>query len=152
MYKNTITHYAAKILVDVMFYGGILCLFAVPWLSTRLSFLLNREDSSFAYYITAIILFSSGAGAVYILFNLKQMFQTLLSNNPFVEKNIRCFRRMAVACALIAAIYTVKCFLLFSYATVVIVLVFSVGTLVCLTLKDIFKQAVYYKDEHDWTV
>jgi hypothetical protein len=29
---------------------------------------------------------------------------------------------------------------------------FAVGTLFCLTLKDIFKQAMFYKEEHDWTV
>ena len=152
MYKNTVTHYITKVLVDIMFYGGIVCVALVPWLTKYLCLLLDKACAGRFYYIAAAILFSSGICAVYILYNLKQMFQTLLGGNPFVEKNISAFRRMALACGAISLIFIVKCFLLFSLATVIIVLVFVIGALFCLTLKDIFKQAIYYKEEHDWTV
>ena len=152
MYKNTVAHYVTKVLVDIMFYGGNVCVAAVPWLTKYLCFLLDKPADSQFYYITSAILFASGICAVFILMNLKQMFQTLLGGNPFVEKNISAFRRMAAACGVISFIFTIKCFLLFSLATVIIVLVFAIGALFCLTLKDIFKQAMYYKEEHDWTV
>lgn len=150
MYKNSITHHIAKVLIDIMFYCGIVCIIAVPLLAKGLRNFYGYNDTVLLLFM--VILFTSGICAVYILFNLKQMFKTLLGGNPFIDKNITCFRRMAVACVLIAGIYIIKCFLLFSWATVIIVLVFTIGTLFCLTLKDIFKQAIYYKEEHDWTV
>jgi xanthine/uracil permease len=80
------------------------------------------------------------------------MFKSLLGGNPFINKNVSCFRRMAVACAVISLLYIIKCFFLFTIATVIIVLVFVIGCLFCLTLKDIFKQAIALKEENDLTV
>ena len=150
MYKNTTVHYIAKILVDIMFYGGIVTVVTVPWWS---KFMRDYFGYSYAewYYIMATLVLS-GICAVYIVCNLKAMFGTLLGGNPFVEENISAFRKMAVACCLIAIIYAVKIFVMFSLATPIIVLVFVIGTLFCLTLKDIFKQAVYYKEENDGTI
>lgn len=150
MYKNSITHYIAKVLIDIMFYGGIVCVIVVPWLSKFVTDYLGYDEKE--YWIITAILFTSGICAVYILFNLKQMFKALLGGNPFIEKNISCFRKIAVACALISLIYIIKCFLMFSIATAIIVVAFIIGSLFCLTLKDIFKQAIFYKEEHDWTV
>jgi uncharacterized protein YxeA len=99
-----------------------------------------------------ITLVVSGIASVYIMYNLKSMFTTLLGGNPFVESNVSCFRKMAVASFIIALIYIAKCFYWFTLATVVIVIAFAIAGLFCLTLKDIFKQAVYYKEEHDYTV
>jgi len=150
MYRNSITHHITKVLVDIMFCGGIVCVILVPWLSKFIRDYLGYGEKG--YWIITSILFSSGISAVYILFNLKQMFKTLLGGNPFIEKNISCLRKIAVACASIALIYIIKCVIMFSIPTVIIVLVFTIGTLFCLTLKDIFKQAIFYKEEHDWTV
>ncbi len=149
MQKQPVTHYIAKALVDIMLYGGIVCVILVPWLS-RYVYIFGYGERQ--RWIIAAVLFSSGICVVYILFNLKQMFRTLLGGNPFVEKNISCFRKMAVACAVISLIYVIKCILIFSLATIIIILMFAVGSLFCLTLKDIFKQAIFYKEEHDWTV
>jgi uncharacterized membrane protein len=150
MYKPTVVHYIAKALVNLMFYGGIVCVVSLPWMSKYIVqyFGCGERDCNF---MTAILI-ASGLCTVYILYNLKLMYKTLLGGNPFVEKNISCFRKMAVSCALISLIYLIKCFVMYSIATVVLVLMFAVGTLFCLTLKDIFKQAMFYKEEHDWTV
>jgi hypothetical protein len=150
MYKNSITHHITKVVVDIMFFGGIAIVIAVPWLARLLSNYYGYTDTD--YWILTIALFTSGVCAVYILFNLKVMFKTLLGGNPFVEKNISCLRKIAVASMLIAIIFAVKTILMFTVATAVIVLVFIIASLFCLTLKDIFKQAIYYKEEHDWTV
>lgn len=150
MYKNSVTHYIAKTMVDIMFYGGILCVLAVPLLAKGIRDYFGYGDEVLLPFM--LILFSSGTLALYILFNLKRMFKTLLGGNPFVEKNVSCFRKMAVACALIALVYIAKCFYIFSIATVIIVMVFAIGSLFCLTLKDIFKQAVAFKQENDLTI
>ncbi len=150
MYKNSITHYITKVVVDIMFFAGIACVIAVPWLSKLLCDYFNYNDNE--YWIITFSLLSSGLCAIYILFNIKGMFKTLLGGNPFVKRNISCFRKIAVACAIVAIIFFIKCFLMFTIATAVVVLLFVIASLFCLTLKDVFKQAVYYKEEHDWTV
>lgn len=152
MYKNSMIHYVTKGLVDVMFYGGIVSVLAVPWLGKYFYLWFYNGNYPYFYSITVPFLCCSGIFAVLILFYLKKMFRTLLGGNPFVEENIRCFRKMAVFCACISVIAIVKCFLLFSPAALIIIVVFSIGTLFCLTLKDIFKQAISYKEENDLTI
>lgn len=150
MVPQSISHRVAKVLVDLMFYGGAVCVLLVPWLSPYLQRYFGFDEA--ASWLMIGVLLISGICAVYILFNLKQMYQTLLGGNPFVESNVGCFRRMAVSCAVISLVYLIKCFILFSIATAILALMFAVGTLFCLTLKDLFKQAVFYKQENDWTV
>lgn len=150
MYRNSFVHYLAKYMVDAMFYGGILCCILVP-------FLVSQASNYFGYGESLILplditLITSGVAAVYIMYILKSMFTTLLGGNPFVWSNVSCFRKMAVASFSIALIYIVKCFYWFTPATVIIVIAFFIAGLFCLTLKDVFKQAVCYKEESDYTV
>lgn len=151
MYKNTPVHYIAKYAVDVMLYGGIICTLAVPFAAKQFIAPYYGYTPG-ELIIFCVMLMLSGICAVYIMYNLKQMFKTLLGGSPFVAKNADCLRKIAVSCAVIALTYIVKCFLLFSFSTLVIVAVFLIGTLFSLTLKDIFKQAVSIKEENDLTV
>lgn len=152
MVPKSFVHYAAKILVDVLFYGGILACCAVPWLvKIWVGDYTFYQVPSAAWPLMGILL-SSGVCAVYILFQLKKLFRTLLGGDPFVEANISCFRKMAVAAMLIAVIYAGKCVWSFTFPSAIVVVVFVIASLFCLTLKDVFKQAVYYKQEHDFTV
>lgn len=148
MYKKSPVHYIAKIMVDIMFFSGIVCVAAVPFFAGYINSLLGYNMQIFM----PAILVLSGTCAVYILFNLKQMYKSLLSGNPFVEKNVNYFRKMAVSCALIALIYLIKCIFIFTPATLIIAVIFIIGCLFCLTLKDLFKQAVNFKQENDLTI
>lgn len=149
MQKSSVSK-VTKIVVDIFFYLGIVCVIGVPFLSKALQMQYSTIITHLKF-MTAI-LFLSGVCAVYILYNFKKMFKTLTHGNPFVWDNIKCFNRMAAACAIIAVIYIIKCVVMFSLATVVIICVFLIAALFCLTLKDIFKQAIIYKEENDWTV
>jgi len=80
------------------------------------------------------------------------MFKTLLGGNPFVIKNVSCLRKCAVASATIALIYLIRIIFWFTIASSIIVVIFAMLSLFCLTLKDLFKRAVAYKEETDWTV
>ncbi len=150
MYNKSMVHYITKICVDFLFYLGIVCCILLPfsgkWISSYFGFI---GDISVPMII---ILMLSGILSVYILWQLKIMFKTLLNGNPFIRANVVCFRKIAVASALIAMIYLFKCFIYFTISTVVIIAIFIIACLFCLTLKDLFKQAVYYKDENDLTV
>lgn len=152
MEQKSFVHYVTKICVDVLFYGGILACCAVPWI---VKWWVCRDAyhqlPAAAYPLTGILL-ASGLCAVYILFQLKKLFRTLLGGDPFVQANISCFRKMAVAAMLIAVIYAGKCIWSFTFPSAIVVVVFVIASLFCLTLKDVFKQAVFYKQEHDFTI
>ena len=47
---------------------------------------------------------------------------------------------------------TIFCTVLFTIAAIVIAAIFMVGCLFCLTLKDLFKQAINFKMENELTI
>lgn len=150
MYKNSFVHYLTKVLLDIMFYGGILCCVSVPFLLPSIAAFFGYSMDMVKPY--TVILVSSGLCSIYILWQLKAIFKTLLGGNPFIEKNVGCLRRCSVASFLITIIYLIKIGIWFTIASSIIVIIFSLLGLFCLTLKDVFKQALSYKEENDWTV
>ncbi|MCL2838606.1 MAG: DUF2975 domain-containing protein [Oscillospiraceae bacterium] len=159
MYKNSWVHYVTKIVVDIMFYGGILACLATPWIVVHLFGLTEiylAQGCVFAISSTFIhltaIFFLSGVCGVYILWQFKKLFKTLLGGNPFVPANVNCFRKIAVASLIIAILFAIRCIIYFTFASAVVVVIFALATLFCLTLKDLFKQAVDHKQENDLTV
>ena len=151
MYQKSLTHHLSKFVIDVLFYASILCVIAVPFFTKHLFLWIRYPDAGYLVPFT-VILFLSGLGCVYILFQLKKMFRSLLVGNPFVDENVSHFRKIAVACALLSLLYLTKCFWMFTVVTLVITVIFAVGCLFCLTLKDLFKQAINYKTENDLTI
>ena len=152
MQNSRARNYLTKILIDIMFFGGIAACVTLPFmLPTLLGFIGTSVADQFRVTYT-IILLSAGLCAIYILYQLKHMFKTLLGGNPFVNENVACLRKCAVAGALIALIFAVRLAFFFTIAASIIVIIFAMLSLFCLTIKDLFKQAVAYKEETDWTV
>ena len=150
MYKNSFVHYLTKILVDVMFFGGIACCAAAPFV---VPLLMNRFGYGERVMLPfTIILTIAGLCSLYILWQLKRIFKTLLGGNPFIFANVSCLRKCSVASFLLALTFTADLILWFTFGGMIMVVVFSLLGLFCLTLKDVFKQAITYKEENDWTV
>lgn len=150
MYQKSIVHYMTKISVDILFYLAILACILIPFSSSWLFTYFGVLGAS-ALFVKAILL-ASGISCVFILWQLKVIFRTLMEGNPFIHANVSCLRKIALACLAISFIYLVKIIVMPTISTIVIVVIFIVGCLLCLTLKDLFKQSIYYKDENDLTV
>lgn len=150
MYKKSIVHYVTKICVDVLFYIGIVCCLLVPFSSSWLIKYFNFAGETTTLMIIVLVL--SGSASVYILWQLKVIFKTLLVGNPFIIENVASLRKIALASSFISIIYFIKCFFSFTVSTLVIILMFMIASLFCLTIKDLFKQAINYKDENDLTI
>jgi len=138
MYKINFINKLTKIVVDIFFYLGIITVVSVPFIIPKIIKNLNLSQSLILPTIITLLL--SGACAVYIIFQLKKMFKTLTSGNPFVVKNTICLKNMAIAAFIISIIYLYKLTYWFTPATVIIVLVFLVAGLFCLTLEDLLKR------------
>ena len=150
MEKPRVIHYLTKALLDLMFYGGLVALVALPFVLPLLMVFTGASPRFQLAY--TLILLSSGLCAVYIVYQLKRMFKTLLSGNPFVMQNVSCLRKCAVASALISLVFAVRLAFWFTIAASLIVVIFALLSLFSITIKDLFKQAVVYKEETDWTV
>ena len=150
MIGSQIRNYLTKILIDIMFFGGIAACAALPFILPMLLEFVGLSPALRLEY--TVILLSAGLCSVYILYQLKRIFKTLLGGNPFVRENVSALRKCAVAGALIALIFLIRLIFWFTIAASIIVIIFSLLSLFCLTLKDLFKQAVAYKEESDWTV
>ena len=150
MGKTRVIHYVTKILVDIMFYRGIVACVVLPFVLPALMRFIGVSMTFRTPY--TLILLSSGMCSVYIVYQLKRMFKTLLGGNPFVIENVSCLRKCAVASALISGIFLIRLFLWFTIASSIIVVIFALLSLFSITIKDLFKQAVAYKEETDWTV
>jgi hypothetical protein len=150
MYKNSVVHHITKILIDIGFFGGILVLFGLPYIVRYLRVYYGYVPTLAGPF--DITLMSAGLCALYILWQFKIIFKTLVGGNPFVMANVSCLRKMAVACFIIAIVFLIRTVMYFTVPTTVIVIIFIIAGLFCLTLKDVFKQAVCYKEENDLTV
>ncbi len=150
MYKINFVNKLTKIVVDIFFYLGIITVISVPFIIPKIIKNLNLSES--LVLPTTITLLLSGACAVYLIFQLKKIFKTLTSGNPFVVENTICLKNMAIAAFIISIIYLYKLTYWFTPATVIIVLVFLVAGLFCLTLEDLFIQAIKFKEDNDLTI
>lgn len=86
------------------------------------------------------------------MYQLKRIFKTLTNENPFVTDNAAALRKIAIASFIIAAVYVVKAVLMFTPATFVIIVIFITAGLFCLTLMNLFIQAVQFKEENSLTI
>ena len=150
MYKTNFINKLTKIVVDIFFYLGIITVISVPFVTPKLIKYLNLNENLIMPTIITLLL--SGACAVYLIFQLKRIFKTLAVGNPFVIKNTIYLKNMAIVAFIISLIYLFKLTYWFTPATVIIVLVFLVAGLFCLTLKDLFTQAIKYKEDNDLTI
>ena len=150
MYQKSIVHYMTKISIDILFIVAIICCILVPFSSSWLFRYFGIVEEG-ALFVKAILM-ASCISCVYILWQLKVIFKTLLQGNPFIHANVSSLRKIAVACLVIAFIYFVKMIVMPTISTIIIIIIFVVACLLCLTLKDLFKQSIYYKDENDLTV
>ena len=147
------THRLTKILIEIMFYGGILVcvLLPLPFIRSPLAFWLGQPHPDTMIKHLAILI-SAGLSAIYILYQLKIIFKTLINGNPFIHENVSCLRKCGVASFMIAIIFSIRISFWLTASSMIIVILCTLLGLFCLTLKDVFKQAIIYKEENDWTV
>ncbi len=148
---NTKSAKFTKIVLDIMFYGGLVVLFTLP-ISLKI---LGRyySEKILDYFILLFIVFGiCGIFGILIICELRKMMKTVLLENCFVYDNVASLKKMTVFSAVIAAVTIVKLFILPTPATAVIVLVFFIAALFSKVLAHVFEKAVNYKEENDLTI
>lgn len=141
---------STKILLDIMFYTGIVICAAVPLLFK----LAGRFYRVFRdYYLPfCIIFFIAGVFALVIVWELRTIFKTVIREAPFVRENVRSLKRMGISSFCIALMMLTRLFYVITPAALVLVSVFAIAGLFSLVLSQVFDQAVTYKEENDLTI
>ena len=139
-----------KILLDFMFYSGIAVTATLP-LSIRF---YGKYNSYFAdnYLPLILLFFFSGIFAILIIYELRKMFRSVLSDDCFIPENVVSLRRMGTYSIIIALITAGRLFLYVTPAVLIVILVFVIAGLFSKVLSRVFDRAVTYKLENDLTI
>lgn len=139
-----------KVLLDFMFYVGIVVCVTVPLLFK----FAGRYYKIFEefYLPFSIIFFVAGLFALIIVWELRTIFKTVIKEDPFVRENVRSLKRMGISSFCIALMMFTRLFFVITPAALVLVAVFAIAGLFSLVLSQVFDQAVTYKQENDLTI
>ena len=139
-----------KYMLDAMFYIGIVLTAAIPVL---FYFFGNYIESFRKYYVfQCVIYMASGVMALFIIKELRKMFLTVLTDNPFVMENAGSLKKMGKCSVMIALLSIIRLPVSLTPATAVIIIVFAIAGLFSIVLCQVFEKAVQYKLENDLTI
>ena len=139
-----------KLLLDVMFWLGILVTLSLPLLFKLVGTYI-KEFRAFYLPLTVLYLLS-GVMSLLIVRQLRRMFDTVLADDAFVTANAVSLRKMAGYSFVIALLSLTRLFFMPTPATAVIIIVFSIAGLFSLVLCQVFEKAIRYKEENDLTI
>ena len=139
-----------KILLDFLYYTGIIVIIFVPFIITK----YGNYNSYFAQNIPqlSVIFILSGIFAVLIIHELRKMFRSVLTDNCFIPENVTSLKRMGTYSFLIALITCCRLYLYVTPAVIIVILVFVIAGLFSKVLSHVFDKAVTYKLENDLTI
>lgn len=139
-----------KGLLDFMFFAGIITTVLVPFIIR----FYGRYNTYFANNVLelSLIFMLSGVFAVLIIYELRNMFRSVLNDDCFIMDNVYSLRRMGTYSFFIAAITCCRLFLYLTPAVLVVILVFVIAGLFSKVLSQVFEKAINYKLENDLTI
>lgn len=140
-----------KLVLDFMFFGGIVIFISLPFLLK----ILGKYYSSVIkdYYLLMMIIFGiSGVFGIIIISQLRRMMKTVVEESCFVNGNVKSLNIMMAASFCIFILFIIKLMILPTPATGIIALVFFIAALFSKVLAYVFAEAVRYKEENDFTI
>ena len=140
-----------KMLLDVMFFFGVLICGTLPFTLRLAGRIYSREFVK--HYVSMLLIFAlAGICGVLIVWELRKMMATVVLGDCFVWENVKSLKRMATYSMIIAFVFIVKMFITPTPATAVIVLTFFIAALFSLVLSSVFAKAIRFKEENDLTI
>lgn len=149
MSKNPLIKFT-KLLLDFMFFTGILVCVTVPF---SFKFVGDYYSIFDRYYLPFCIIFMiAGVFALLIIWELRSMFKTIIKEDPFVVENVTSLKRMGVYAFIISVSMAARLIFIITPAAMVLVAVFLIAGLFSLVLSLVFEKAVTFKQENDLTI
>ena len=139
-----------KYFLDFMFYAGILATISLPFSIRRAGRYLSGFERY--YWEMLVIYFVLGISAIFLIYELRKIFRTVLAKKCFVPENVNSLRRMGNISFFIVVMSLVRCIVYFTIAMAVVIFVFIIAGLFSKVLAYVFEEAVRYKEENDMTI
>lgn len=134
--------------------AGALILLALPWIvywALRYYELPASFDRQ--YYITSLcFLYPSGFLGMGILYNAAKILAKVNCDEPFIEENVRRVKYIARICAVLCCLYAAGIFFMRSFFVPILFIVFGLTALFLSVFGELFKKAVEYKNDNDFTI
>lgn len=141
-----------KVIITALMVSDILVMASLPWALQWLMSIFYEGNISKMYAFYMVILYTFGILMLYILNELRIIFNSVEKTDPFILRNVTALRRISKASMATCVIFLVKILVYNSLMTMVSFFIFFIASLFCIVLAEIFKKAVEYKDEHDLTI
>lgn len=141
-------------MVTFIMLGGILIWISLPW---SVTWLMPRIKPYYAYddffrWFILVLLFVTGALAIWIVYEIRRFFISINNKNPFIYSNVTVLKRIAISSFIIALAYIVKIVYFPTVLTIVVTMIFIIAGFFCIVLAEVFRQAVDVKQENDLTI
>jgi uncharacterized Tic20 family protein len=141
-----------KILLDIMFYSGILITLGLTWILKPYGEHFDPYVKKYLYSLVAILTLC-GIFGLLIVWELRKIFKTVLNDQCFILANVTSLNRMAIYSFLISFLMLLlNIFLYVTLASLTMILVFLIAGLFSRVLAQVFGRAVSYKEETDFTI
>lgn len=149
--KKSFISKIVNIILILMFIIGIICTFFIPNLYNLIikeDELLFNDHSLFyriAFYLCYLVTLSI-IGVIIILF------RNIYIETPFKQKTINILKLISVLFMILVIIISIKCIFLPTIISICIALICFIVSISFYILSQIFKTAIYYKNEVDYTI
>lgn len=141
-----------KILLDIMFVGGILVTASLPVLLKPYARYMDGQVTEYMWQIV-VILDICGIFALLVIWELRKIFKTVISGDCFVRTNVTSLSRMGNYSFVIAFAMFIRCAAFYiTLAAISMVIVFIIAGFFSKVLSQVFDRAVTYKLENDLTI
>lgn len=140
-----------SILLRIMLIGGIICLFCLPKLYDLLT---NPEISSFhdhnIYYQVAF--YTCYILSLAIIYEVLKIFSMIYKDTPFKKATERTLKIIAILFMILSIIIIIKIIFIPTILSIAVALVTFIASLSFYVLSQVFKVAIAYKKEIDYTI
>lgn len=142
-----------RIILCIFFATGIVVTVSMPFMiSEYMKILYDAYELREGYKIfITVFLMVVGMLGLFVIFELIIMLRTI-TKNPFIKINVKSLNIIGITAFIAAAVFFIKCFFFITIMTLIGGVCLAILGLFALTLADLFKKAVEYKEENDLTI
>lgn len=149
--KQSLISKIISIVLILLFIAGLVCIFFIPNLHDlviRDNQLLFKEHNllyKIAFYLCYLISLSIIGVLIYL-------FKNIYIETPFKNMTVKILKLISILFMILVVIIGIKCIFIPTIISICIGLVCFIVSLSFYVLSQIFKAAIYYKNEVDYTI
>ncbi len=141
-----------RFIIIALMVADLLIMVSLPWTLQWLMSVFYEGDVVRMYAFYMVILYVFGILMLFILNELRVIFNSVEKSDPFILRNVTALKRISKASMASCIIFLIKTFAVNSLMTMVSLFIFFIASLFCIVLAEVFKKAVEYKNDHDLTI